>query len=279
MATKHEFSGALGSALIITPLITTALALVLSLIYAYILVWSPIAGYVNLLFVGGFAFGLAMAVVYAVRQAKCRNQAVAMLAGAWTGLVALYASWAFFVFALVSRFSNEGVGMLDVFLQPVVLWEFILNLNADGWYEIFGGTPSGGLLWGLWGIEALIILGGAVLGGFSAFADVSFCESCNVWTEDAPFVGRRALPSEGTSAVFSAENLQELEALPAPEEGLVPHLRLKAQQCPGCHSFTTAQLELVQYVEDDGKISEKVDKLGGAYVYDAGEVSRMQALA
>jgi hypothetical protein len=45
-------------------------------------------------------------------------------------------------------------------------------------WEIGGATPTGGALYAIWGIEALIILVPAILIALSA--DTPFCEPCNV---------------------------------------------------------------------------------------------------
>ena len=54
----YAHSGKLGSALFLAPIGGLSAALVLGVVYAYVDVYSPIAGYVSILFVVGFAFAL-----------------------------------------------------------------------------------------------------------------------------------------------------------------------------------------------------------------------------
>lgn len=66
-------------------------------------------------------------------------------------------------------------------LSPTAVWELAGRINVDGWYEVVGTTPRGGVLWTFWGIEAVIIvLGSTTLAGLVTDAPV-FCEPCEQW--------------------------------------------------------------------------------------------------
>jgi hypothetical protein len=59
--------------------------------------------------------------------------------------------------------------------QPGQMWAFPSTINASGPWSIFGWTPTGAALWGIWGIEALVVIG---IGTVSAHGviDIPYCE-------------------------------------------------------------------------------------------------------
>ena len=184
--TVYKHSGELGPLGLLAPVFTALAAVLLGLVYAYIDVWSPIAGYISLLFVAGFGIGLLFAVTLVGKAVKCRNATFMTLVGLFTGVVALYASWAFFAYALLSRYDDTfEASMADVFLSPGAVWAMAQQINETGWYTIKGMTPSGGVLWAFWGVEALIIVGASVMGGVVALSGEVFCERCSTWCEDS----------------------------------------------------------------------------------------------
>lgn len=276
----YKHSGELGPLGLVAPLLTTVAAIALSVAYAYINVWSPIAGYISLLFVAAFGFGLFSAVVLIGKLVKCRNATFMTAVGVWTGIVALYASWAFFVYALMSRYDETfQAGMLDVLVSPGAVWATILQINENGWYTIKSLTPTGVVLWAFWGIEALIVLGASALGGASALSGEVFCERCNSWCEDSDVTPRLRTP-EGGADGLSTGNLSALEALAAsaPEEN--PHLQVAIKQCGSCDKVAAAQLQRISFErDDDGKVSVQSDDLGEMHRLSNEEFDRMKQLA
>ena len=278
----YKHSGEIGSAAFVAPPLAMLAALVLSLIYAYIDVWSPITGYISILFVLGLAIGLMFSVRMITKLTKCRSPGFALALGLFTGVFALYASWAFFEYALLSRFDDSfDAGMLDVLLAPLAVWEIALNINETGWYSIRGITPSGGVLWFFWGVEALMIVGGAGLGGLTALEGEVFCEGCQAWCDESAVKPRLHTPQDLMQLQnLSSADLSALEALPAAGAGDNPHLWVEIKRCLGCDRTAAAQLKLVKFeTNDKGEVSESTANLGSVHLVGAGELSRFEALA
>ena len=72
-AKVYRHSGKIGPAALSVPIMGIIGAIILSFVYAYITVYSPIAGYISILFVLGFAFGVGFAISWAGYSGKCRN--------------------------------------------------------------------------------------------------------------------------------------------------------------------------------------------------------------
>lgn len=99
----YKPSGGLGTSLFVVPLVALIGTLIASVVYAYVTVYCPIAGFVSIVFVGGYAFALAFTVSLAGYVSKCRKPGFLHLAGFLTGLFGLYCSWAAFVYVLLAR--------------------------------------------------------------------------------------------------------------------------------------------------------------------------------
>ena len=99
-------SGRLGRSLFVMPIIGMFGTLIAAVVYACatdVTIYTSIASYVSILFVGGYAFVLASVVAQAGYLSKCRNPEFLRLAGFLTGLFGVYCSWAAYVYVLAAR--------------------------------------------------------------------------------------------------------------------------------------------------------------------------------
>ncbi len=260
-ANVYTHSGSLGSALFLVPLVGIVAGLVLGLLYAYITVYSPIGGYVSVLFVAGLGFGVGMASALSAKVAKCRNPAFLKVAGFAVGLATLYGSWVFFEFVLLRHGGAEieWANLPGLFLSPAVVWELASSINEDGWFSIGSFTPSGIVLWILWAIEAMIIVGIVTIAtGFSVDDEV-FCERCNQWIETGGPPLRLTIPEgEDLQTRVAGGELEALESL-TPATDIYPFLAVDLKECDRCKNMATYQVKMIeQKVADDN--TTKVEK-------------------
>src|SRR5262249_23662083 len=75
-----------------------AAAFILSTLYAYATVYVPFAGYVTIVFIGGFAALVGHAASLACRFAKLRNDVLVRVIVGLTAAFALYSAWAMWAF-------------------------------------------------------------------------------------------------------------------------------------------------------------------------------------
>ena len=246
----YRLSGAPGPALFFAPIVATVAAVVCAIFYAMAAVWVPLAGYITVIFLGMFAFGLVFTLGWVARVFKSRAPRFMLALGLWTGLVALYASWAFFVYFLLWR-SDESfnASMLQVVGRPDVVWEVVVSLSEHGWFTVFGLTPSGVVLWVLWGIEALAIVAAGLIGGQAALSEMVFCERCDKWCED-DVVDLRVAPASDAD-VPAVSEFYDLEALTPVRATTFPHVHCSLKKCSSCDRTLAAKIEYLTAKTDD----------------------------
>lgn len=275
-------SGRLGAALVVVPIVVLVATPTLALVYSYLIVYVPIAGYVSLLFVLGFGVCLALVVASSGYVAKCRNAPVLCLMGLLTGLFGLYCSWVAFEYALLRRADPEfDVGLLEMAQSPGAIWAVAKDINETGWYEVFGATPKGVLLWLFWAVEALLIVGMPTACAPMWTAPAVFCEPCGCWCDQLGDPLRLAIPSDA-AVVGSLQSgrLDVLDELPNVTAAEPAYLRVEVQQCPECETTAAYQLTLVKRTRDsEGKFQEQTQDLTEWLVLEPGEVAQLEALA
>lgn len=259
LGAKHVPSGKLGAALSVALPVSLVAAAVLSLAYAYLLVYIPIGGYISLLIVAGYALLLGVVTAVTARMSSCRSPSCVAVLGLVVGLFGLYCAWVSFEFVMLRRFGGpEDVSLLDLALSPVVVWGLATDISADGWYTIMSMTPSGAALWTLWGIEALLVVVGPAVIAYGSAKDQVFCESCHAWCDStsgdkAP---RLQVPlADAQLEKITGGGIDELSRLPAagPNDSTV--LRVQHWLCPKCNQ--TAALKVENVVTVAGAKGEK----------------------
>lgn len=267
----YKHSGRLGTGLFLLPIVGLLAAVLLSAAYAYAVVYTPIAGYVSLLFVGGLAFGLGWTIAKTGHIAKCRNTGFLAISGFVAGLIALYSSWAVFIFALFSKEAPELAASLDAYyLNPNFTWFWVRTISEDGWFSMFGGPIKGTTLWVMWGIEAAIIVIGTVLFSMMNMDEKVFCEDCNQWCDshDGPAV--LEIPQDATVLeTLTPENvdsLAQLDGAPAESE---QYIRVDGWKCSACDRTSAIQAKIAKIVIDkEGKASEEAQELTEVWLVD-----------
>lgn len=148
-------------------------AVLLGFVYGIVAFYNPL---IYLGFLGAWfsSIGLAWVVNKAAVTSKQHTPMVTIVIGAVVGLVAIYAAWVGWLYAM-SEYSALLLNPADIF--------FFMSLFAEeGIYEIFGWVPKGAALYGIWGLEALIIVGGTVFQVIGGVDRRPYCDSCDQWT-------------------------------------------------------------------------------------------------
>jgi hypothetical protein len=280
--TRYQPSGKLGRALSITPLAVLIGVPILSLVYAYIDVYCPVVGYVTMLFLAGFVFGLALIVALAGYRAKCRNPNFLRFMGLVAGVWGLYFAWAAFEYALLRRSDAEiDVGLFSFLTHPGVVWNIAAAINEEGWYSMRNTTPSGAFLWSLWGIEAVAAIGVPVIAAPLLFQEEVFCEPCDRWCNSTKGHVHLA-PTQDPGVLDSIRRgaVQALESLDRVPKETAAHICVDTWQCPRCQSTSAFRARLVTKVTDKkGKTEEKKVDLSDLMLLDSTSFSRLQDLS
>jgi len=284
--TVHESSGKLGRGPFVAPLVVIPATLAIALAYGYADVYCPIAGIVSILLVGAYVFAIGMVVGVVRSFGKVRSAGFMMSLGLAVGLFALYAAWVAFEVALIGKAADPGEetpSYLMLLLRPDLVWKFASMINETGWYTIKSATPSGIVLWGMWGIEAALIVGGTTLMARASLNDEVFCEECDVWCEEDPRKPLLAVPPDLAALQPAIDGdpagVAAFEKLDGVVDGSPTYLSLDLKRCPECKQHATSILRVVTItVDNEGKSTTSKADLSPRYVVDPATYERLAAL-
>jgi hypothetical protein len=274
----YSLSGRHGRGFLL-PVVGLVSAALSAFLYAYINVYSPIAGYISILFVAGLAAGAAFPVAFAAKLLKCRNKIMLQVNGALTGVAALYLAWAFFLHVLMVKEGVEDApSLLAMAGMPGAIWNVAVALSEDGWYSIRSFTPTGIVLWIFWLIEAGIVVGASFMLSNWFVAGRAFCEKCDAWCEPTKDV---LVPVTSGSMIKAVkkEGLAGLQDVPPPDSDVRRWIQIHSQTCPQCGEPMVWGVNQVQVrTDDEGKeetVAEPVIPLSVMNDEASGHIARI----
>lgn len=232
----------------------------LAFVYSYVILYIPLVGYVTFLLSGGFGALVGIVTARALKWGKVRNTWVALAVTAATALLAWDISWAVWIYAAF-RQAEVDVSLVEIFLQPGVLWEVIQEVNKEGAWTIGSGfSPTGLALWIFWGIEALLILGAAFYFAWDRSRDEVFCEGCNSWCEVKALVRVGEGDGGELKKRIEAKDLGFLEKRGAIQPGASAWFQLDLRSCPACGLTNTLTVNsVILKVEEEKETPEIVE--------------------
>ena len=262
----YELSGAFGFSLIAVPLGSALAAIVLSVAYAYCVVFSPVATYYSILYSIGLGYGVAYCVKFITRFSHCRNMRFARSFGAIAGLFTIYASWAMFVQVLSMRdISNFELTKVQVFCDPGFVWLSAKSIAAEGWHTPFWSLkPSGGILWLIWVLEAFLIFAITWEYSQSSLVDRVYCELCQRWTVREKGILRVGTPrTVRKNREMLPENLKTPLFFPEFDGNAQEHVRYDVHSCPSCRHFFVVSAKALMFSRgEDGRFEKNGIELG-----------------
>ena len=262
-STKYEHSGNSGHGFMVIPLVAIPATLLLSVVYGYVCVYNPFAGKISFLIPVGYGIAIGYCILRAVILSKCRNKNAVYAISIGMGVFALYCGWAAFIYALIGRSGGAGGPTLaQVYLSPVALWNIALAINNTGWYSVFGGTPSGIILWIFWVLEAGIIIVCTVLLPLTTLQKV-FCETCDNWCDEKEDIARfEVSPDRKLMDRVKGGDLLALAELRMSPAGSRLFLRVDSQRCKSCQDTATFAVKKVSMQPNkEGKLEASAEDI------------------
>ena len=240
---RHSGAFSIGGLLLASILGTVGVAIA-AVLYAALVLYIPLAGFITFILTAGFGVVAGGVSGMALKWGKLRNNGLATLVGVLFGAEAVYVSWAAWTTLLLWRSDVEASG-LALAASPGVLWSVASEINQVGAWSLRGFTPTGGFLWLLWGVEALLVFGLTALVSMGMTA-VPFCERCERWCEEEENVARfAASDAERVKREAESQPLEFLTSLGPPPEQADTFLRADLHSCPGCHQTHALTLQSV----------------------------------
>jgi len=247
-------------------------ATVTGALYGYLIFYNPFL-YINFLATIGFGVGVGMGAAFGVSAGKVRNPGLATGLGLLVGLLAVFASWVFWLHALTGS-GEEAVWVIDASAFPVIL----ARLAEQGVWSIRSLTPTGMALYAIWGVEALIVIGATAFAAHSAAAR-PFCERCEEWLKEAgePRILGYADREDELRSELAAGRIEALATLSTPD---AEHFsRCSLLHCADEDHPTYLSLANVAVTTDDkGKTEEKESVVIAHLNLSRQDVQRLGAL-
>ncbi len=227
----YSHSGGIGWGVLL-PVVGVCGAVVGAAPYVYANIQESVAGYFSIVLVVWLAACAAFPVAFAARILKCRNRAFLRVVSTGTALVAIYGGWTFF------SVGEEGLSfpsIVDAAADPLAIWSLVSRVNASGWYEIAGVTPSGVMLGVLWVFEALIVIGASQVLALRFIDGRAYCDDCSRWCVPGKDVMVPVTAGQ-TMKGIRADGLGSLQAVTIPDE-VSRTLQIYTWTCPRCEQF------------------------------------------
>jgi len=224
MEPKYRPQGYASTSAILT---TLAIGILASLILPvfYIILGRLIP---NIWFIAIIAFllglGLGFFIDLGVKIGKLRNKKIVTIIAIFCGLFAFYIQWVLFDTLAYSRkgftFNLNGNDLkflaqdfFFLFTHPHILVQEIINLNEIGTFRIEStGIISGLLLWVIWVVEFIVILGGAIFGVLNGQVIHPYSEINDNWMKRRKITHRIPLV-ENKEAIVEAFNQRNFTVL------------------------------------------------------------------
>lgn len=204
----------------------TLTAAVLSFIYALVDHYNPFI-YVTFLATLVLGGGIGGAVYGAARSGAVRSRPFVMLVAFTMGLLGTYLAWVWFVWIL-ARWDTQAI-----VLDPLGMLHIMSVLGENGVWTIRGNTPTGFVLYAVWLVEAVAIVGCATMCAAAEF--VPYCEACGRWTESLgePFVLTSA-DRDRLRTDLEDERYAVLDERLTPDINPADCVHVTVHRCPNC---------------------------------------------
>jgi len=242
-------------AALVAALMGAVAASLLGAIYAYIVLYLPLAGWITFVISGGYGLCVGLAVSKACRVAKVRSQKAALGIALVSQLVGFYVAWGVWMHALLVRAEVQDVSLATC-LSPSALWAAIKVVNGTGAWSMFGVEPSGFFLALLWLLEAAIIF---VLCLASVDLADPFCEKCQVWCPSKPIATLDPMAPEELKSVLEGRQLDRLSLIQGDETQ--ERIVLDLAHCARCNQLHTLSARHITIKVKDGKREDETTKV------------------
>lgn len=257
----YRHSGAVsGAGLILGTLGALVGVAIAAALYAVIIFYIPLAGTITFLLAAGFGGVAGFVAGLCLQWGKLRNGGIAFAVSGLLALEALYVSWAVWA-SLLLRSSEVAVSPWVLLEHPGVLWSLVNEINQVGAWSFRGFQPTGGFLWFLWGLEALIVVG-LTVGVSMGILTLPFCERCERWSQLDEDVARFSDPvSDSLKSDVEAGGVDYLRALGKPSVKDTTWLRADLHHCGACEGLHALSLSKVSVTEHKGERRENAQTI------------------
>jgi hypothetical protein len=257
---RYRPSGRTTPLFLLLTLVAMAAGAALAWPYQVLMTWIPYV-YLNALVWLGLGAAVLFATIFVVNTGKNRNRVIGALAGLAIGASAVgashYVAYSRLVDNVVDEVAKgEDAAETEAEIRHVLTFSKYVDLRVEvGWSlgrhssSSGKGDLTGVLVWAIWAIEALGIIGAGVFGGLHS---EPFCEACTTAMVDRTLVTERPVDGQSLAALASAQSLDAVLAVPPlPQQPTPTQLSYVAHECARCQG--DVYLTVNKHWQEQGK--------------------------
>lgn len=269
----YRHSGRIGVlGLVLMPTVSVATAALLGVLYGYGLYYIP-SVYLSAVLCALFGGCVGIAVGWGGTAGKVRNAWVVAAYGFAAGVFAEYVGWVSWIHAVSGGYSS---------FDPLVLWQTAEKIAETGAWSVFGWTPTGWALYGVWALEAVVIIGMSTLSAAGQGLLLPFCEKCHCWAKSHEAklarLGECADPSD-LRLQLEQGNTSALRDLGKAMIAASAYTELEVRTCPKCRQLNVLTVSAVTVTKDaKGQESRSARTLVDGLLLDATAVALVKGL-
>ncbi len=230
----------------------TMAAVILGFIYSYAVHFIPFV-YLNVFLTMGFGFCMGLIVSFGGKRGKIRNTSVVGIFGVIFGLLAEYSQLVFWIFAE----SKQKLFLI----APSDVFDMMKTISINGLWRVRSITPTGGLLFFIWFVEAAIIVGLTIISAIVGIKSEPFCEKCKKWVDKEESLDPINFPNsvEGLKRQLEQGNFSELTNLGKADKDKSKFITVEIRCCEECKDFSLMSLKANTITKNE-KGEEKTTK-------------------
>lgn len=196
-----------------------------------------------------FALGVALGALPArvLRRLKGRSTLTALMMALLAVTVGLYATWLAYLSTLF-LYAGHPIP-LKLLLVPSHFAATITALANVGVWRIDKDLhPQGAFLWIVWGLEAAVILGTALLTAFNVITAAVFCEQCKTWGALQTLARLESSDEAQICRDLAVGNVQSLAAARLASDSATTWLSVTLEGCAACEGVQALNLTRITLV-------------------------------
>lgn len=249
---------------------------ILGLIYGVLIRVIPFI-YISVFIVIGYAYAVSFILSKVAKYGKVRNMILLGLAAFLFGVLADYVGWV----SWLAVVAGDPMFLIEFFYPADILY-FITVIAEEGAWSISGSTPTGGILYFIWFIEACIVIGGTTYLTITSLSKIPFCEDSDIWADKRTQIGAFtpiANPAQFKQAV-SQGNFSPFNDLKPSRPEEMHFTTLEVYECEQCRTFFVLNVnDVTLAINSKGNANTKTKSVLSNLIITPAQLSSLRKLA
>ncbi len=248
---RYKSSGKTGGLFFVYGIAGIAAIAATSWLYQKLLEWIPLI-YVSFLATLGFAAAVFFVAFLIGSLGHNRSALLGAFLGLVIGCAGLFGSHYVAYRGMVDRATDSIVDSVEDLGQSITREDARKRLGKVGMGTYIdvrvesgwsvgrrgrSGQFNGALVWIIWGIEALVLVGAGLIGGWSATSEI-YCESCKAWIDGGDhLLARWDLDAQAVHDLEQAQRVDDIVRIASSPPGgrqLSQYVEFKSTYCAKC---------------------------------------------